>query len=521
MVTDVCRDKRIMSRSRRRGVALIVILGMLAITIAVSYALMRSQVQTTLLQTNAQTNNLARQAAEAGLIRAIRKMSVDGAWSGVGTTLSGNVDSQSSYSVTFTAGDASLAPTDPSYSEYPFRVTVVSTGTALNSSDNTLPTAYTMSAVLQLVRRALNTSATPSRWGAMNGFTCYQWNASASPEIVEVDAPIQFQGPVCFLGTLQFQQLSINPGHTDELCRTRYIQDLNNKKMLTGVDYRHFTGSVTLGSGVSRQASSTETEITGLLGILVNYAAPPSSNPMSYATAPTTYRLYEGGPTYTVGNIVSTYGSTPTGQVIGASASTNPLGIYTTGGSINLKSGTKFTGVLFSDGTSDEVRFDGTGVELNGLTLPALSGSSTVYQLPAAMANNDLVIKNNSSSLVRGLIISWSDFVLESGSQATAFNLQGRVFANDLDVSPRTEWTAVSHSTWNTKFTLFLLQLLYPYFPDYMAASSYNLQPAPQITFQPSSNVTYHWPDWSQPIYTTAVGDAGLRWNIVSWKDGP
>ena len=81
--------------------ALILILGMLAITIAVSYSLMRSQVQTTLLQTNAQTNSLARQAAAAGLNQAIRKMSYDG-WAGVGVTLTGTVDSQSSYSVTHT-----------------------------------------------------------------------------------------------------------------------------------------------------------------------------------------------------------------------------------------------------------------------------------------------------------------------------------------------------------------------------------------------------------------------------------
>ncbi|MCE9528242.1 MAG: hypothetical protein K8R36_19545 [Planctomycetales bacterium] len=520
MATKLSHNNRIAPCTNRRGVALIVILGMLAITIAVSYALMRSQVQTTLLQANAQTNNLARQAAEAGLIRAIRRMSLDGDWGGVGTTLSGNADSQSSYSVNFIAGDASLSPADPNYSEYPFRVTVVSTGTAWNSGDNTLPSTYTMSAVLQLVRRALNTSATPSRWNAMNGFTCYQWNSLATPESVEVDAPIQFQGPVCFMGTLQFQQLSINVGHLDETCRTRYISDLNTKRIATAIDYRHFTGNVTLGSGLSRQNASTLTELTGWLGVTVDYATPPAANPMSYPGAPTTYQLYAGGPVYTVGNITNTYGSTPTGQVIGGSTSTNPLGIYKTGGSISLKSGAKFTGVLFSDGSSDQVCFDGTGVELNGVNLPSLSGSSTVYQLPAAMTNNDFVIKNNSNSQVRGLIISWSDLVLESGSQATTFNLQGRVFANDLDFSPRTEWTIVSHGNWNDAFSAFLLQLAIPYFPDFMAAYTYNLQPMPHITFQPPSSVAYHWPDWSQPIYTKANGDSGLRWNIVSWKDG-
>ncbi|MFN0021546.1 MAG: hypothetical protein ACKVP0_25115 [Pirellulaceae bacterium] len=521
MDINLNHHQRILFRSRRRGVALIVVLGMLAITIAVSYAMMRSQVQTTLLQTNAQTNGLARQAAEAGLIRAIRKMSVDGGWRGVGTTLAGDVDSQSSYSVTFTAGDASLSPADPSYSEYPFRVTVVSTGTALNSGDSTLPTTYTMTAVLQLVRRALNTDATPSRWNTMNGYTCYQWNASPLAYNENVDAPIQFQGNVCFLGTLQFQQLSIDPGHLGDDQRTEYIKDLKNKRNSTGVDYRHFTGNVTLGSGLFRQNSSTANELTSWLGVTVDYASPPGTNPMSYSNAPTTYQLYAGGPVYTVGNLTTTYGSTPTGQIIGANTTTNPLGLYKTGGTVSLKTGTKFTGVLFSDGASDEMQLDGTGVEINGLNLPALSGSSTVYQLPAAMTNNDFVIKDNSNSLVRGLIIAWSDLVLESGSQATTFNVQGRVFTNDLDFSARTEWTALPHGNWNSQYGAFDSQSTVPYFPDWMDQSTYDLQAPPKIVFQPPTSVTYHWPNWSQPIYTIAAGDAGLRWNIVSWKDGP
>ena len=53
-----------------------------------------------------------------------------------------------------------------------------------------------------------------------------------------------------------------------------------------------------------------------------------------------------------------------------------------------------------------------------------------------------------------------------------------------------------------------------------MDLSTFDLQAQPRITFQPPSNISYHWPDWSQPIYTKAAGDAYLRWNIVSWKDG-
>jgi len=502
-------------RLRRRGMALILVLGLLAITMAVSYALMRSQVQTTLLQSNAQTNNVARQAAEAGLRQAIRKMSTE-AWGGVGTTFTGSVDSQSSFSASYTAGDAALPTSD---ANYPFRVTVTSTGTALNQGDSTLTTTYNASAVLQLVRRALNTTATPGSWNTMNGFTCYQWNSSATVWTVEIDAPIQFQDANCFLGKMNFQRLSVDAPNSNSNARRDYITDLRAKYTQTGVDYRHFTGNVTLSTG--RQDSFTEDDIEDL-GVTVNWTAPLASVPVAYTNASSTYQLYPGGPTYTVPNLVSTYGSTPTGQTIGADMTTNPLGIYKAGGTVSLKTGTKFSGVLFSDGTTDEVRLDGTGVEINGLNLPALSGSSIVYQLPASLIRNDLVIKNNSSSQVRGLVLDWTNFVIEAGTQNTAFDLQGRLFAEDLDIAARTEYTAVSNLNWTLQGTLFAVQKLLgiKYFPDWMDQSGFDLQIPPKIKFRPPTGVNYHWPDWTQPIYSKAAGDVGLRWDIISWRDG-
>jgi len=489
---------------------------MLAITVAVSYSLMRSQVQATLLQNNTQTNNLARQAAEAGLNRAIRKLTTD-SWGGVGTTLTGNLDSQSSYSVAYTAGDASLASSDPNYSEYPFRVTITSTGTAWSNGDNTLPTTYTMTAVMQLVRRALNTSATPSLWNTMNGFTCYQWNSSGTVWNVNIDVPIQFQGDTCFMGKVLFQKLSIDASDESSGSRSDYLDHLKTKFGATGVDYRHFTGNVSLVA--ARQDGGTSSDIQKI-GVNVVSTTALASLPVSYTNAPSTYQLYAGGPAYTIPNLLGAYGSTPTAPTIGADVTTNPLGIYKAGGTINLKTATRFTGVLFSDGSSDELRVDGTGVEINGLNLPMLSGSSTIYQLPASMIKNNLVIKNNSNSVVKGLVMNWTNFVVDAGTQNTTFNLQGRLFTEDLDIAARTEWTAVANVGWTLQRTLFKLQSSVPYYPDWMDLSVFDLQPQPRIKFQPPSGVTYHWPDWSQPIYAKGAGDTYLKWNLVSWKDG-
>lgn len=492
------------------------VLGMLAITLAVSYALMRAQVQTSLLQNNSQTNVLARQAAEAGLMRAIRKMSIEGEWEGVGTTMTGNVDSQSSYSVTYTAGDASLLPADPNYSQYPYRVTVISTGTALNGGDATLPTTYTVSAVLQLVRRALNTSAKPSRWDEMNAFTCYQWNASGSANNVDMDLPIQIQGDACLMGKLKFAQNY--PPYTNP--RQQYLQDLKLMKDETGLDYRPFTGNVALGAG--RQDAATAGELTSWLGLSVTSPAPIAGTPWGYINAPETYQLYAGGPTYTVGNIASTYGTSPTGTVITPSVLTNPLGVFHTGNDVTFGAGTKFTGVLFANGGRD-LTLNGANTELNGVSM-TLDGASSTIQVPVFMGSDQLIVANSTVSSVNGLAICWGSFVISSGSKNTVFQMQGRLFSDILNLSTRTEWSNLNSSDWTTQYNLFGVQKILPvgvkYFPQWMDVSLYQLNMKPKIVFQPPTNTSYHWPNWGQPIYTKAAGDAGLRWNIVSWKDG-
>lgn len=507
------RKQRAISR-RRRGIALILVLGMIAMTLSVSYAMMRAQVQTTLLQNNSQNTMLARQAAEAGLIRAIRKMSYDGAWGGVGTTMAGTVDSQSSYVVTYTAGDASLAPGDPNYGQYPYRVTVVSTGTALNSGDSTIPATYVMSAVLQLVPRAFNTSATPARWADLNSYTCYQWNSTSGSKDVDLDLPIQIQGNAYLEGKLKFCQNY--PGNST--IRQRFLTDLKLLRDDTsGVfDFRPFTGNVVLGSG--RQDGSTATELTNWLGTTVTTATPVGGNPWAYVNAPTSYQLYAGGPTYSVGNIATTYGTNLTGQNIAPNVVTNPLGIFVGGNDLKFYAGTSFTGILFMDNNKD-LTFQGTGTQLNGVNL-ALDGTSSVYQIPALMESDQLIVEDGTGTTVNGLMICWQKFVLKSGTQDTVFNVQGRLFADEFKLGKRDEWDGISGGNWSLQYSLF--NVFYPlqkYFPVWMKLSSYNLT-YPKIVFQPPTNTNYHWPDWTQPIYTKAAGDVGLCWNIVSWKDG-
>src|SRR5690349_929697 len=93
---------------RPRGIAVVMILGLLAITIAVSYATLRGQGTTTQLARNNSRSLDARAASRSGIAAALRKIS-ENAWGGVSVTLQSNVTPNSWYVVTFTTGDAKLA----------------------------------------------------------------------------------------------------------------------------------------------------------------------------------------------------------------------------------------------------------------------------------------------------------------------------------------------------------------------------------------------------------------------------
>ena len=73
-------------RHRPRGMAIVMVLGLLAITLAISYATLRGQGTTSQLARNNSRALDARVAAQSGLTAAVRKIS-ENSWSGVDTPL--------------------------------------------------------------------------------------------------------------------------------------------------------------------------------------------------------------------------------------------------------------------------------------------------------------------------------------------------------------------------------------------------------------------------------------------------
>lgn len=504
--------------SGRRGMAVVLVLGLLALTLTLSYAMLRLEYQVEQSQTNISGQDRARLAAVAGISVALRRMH-DGTWGGVDTTLSGNLGTGVSYSVNFTTGDPALTSSHADYGEYPYRVSVSSVGFAVDPAQPNAQVSYRVNAVAQLARRQMNTAATPSRWTVMNNYTVYQWNASPSPRDATIELPCTIRGNACFEGAVKLAQAY--PKYSNS--RERYLKDL---KLLSqaGTEYRPFTGTVTFDS--SRQSGSITTDLNWL-GVTTNLITAQINTPLVFPTAVSTYQLYPGGKVYSIPRLQDAFGVPAKNQVIAPDTQTNPLGIYRTDGSWTFQSGSRFTGTLLSDSSTAIVTAGGTNIQWNGLNLPLLEGSTSAYQLPLVMAKNDVAVAGSSLSAVNGLVVAWNQFTVNPGAKTTQLTLTGRVFSDGFAIHKRTEWDALTQTQWQQSLADFEAQynpLLFllgseQYYPRWMERSPYLLAAAPKLTLSPPTNVSYHWPDFSQPIYTKANGDLGLRWNLVSWGE--
>ncbi|HPP53384.1 MAG TPA: hypothetical protein PK777_10565, partial [Thermoguttaceae bacterium] len=106
------RNVRAAHFGKPTGVAVVMVLMVLAMTLAVCYAMLRTQSTTLLIQENEQLQNLARQAAMSGLRAALQRMhSAD--WSGGSSSFQETISSNQSFQVSYTPGDSLLTAADP------------------------------------------------------------------------------------------------------------------------------------------------------------------------------------------------------------------------------------------------------------------------------------------------------------------------------------------------------------------------------------------------------------------------
>ncbi|HZZ29279.1 MAG TPA: hypothetical protein VFE46_14875, partial [Pirellulales bacterium] len=487
--------------SGRRGISVVVVLGLIAITMAMSYGLMRSQSTTLRIQQNASRQDLARQDAMVGLSVAIHNME-QSSWGGVGTTISGTLSSHDSYSVTYTAGDSSLTSSSSNYSEYPYRLTLVSTGTSIDPNNSQSHATHKLQAVMRLIPR--NTVSGPSDLATIPNYTLYQ----SKNDTFQFQVPVQVKGKVRVQGTVT---LGSDYSWTTTISN-QYLGDLNLMRLAALSDYRPFTGTLEL--SFNQNNSSVQSWLTGTLGVsLTNNTTTGMSSQWTFPNSVSTYRLYTGGPSYTVQTAPTTITST-----LQANPVTNPLGLYYQSSDVTLGNNATIQGTLIG---GSHVTISGTGVSLTPVDLLPLQGSTNKLRLPTLLSNNDLVVSSGGAPTMIGLVATFSKFDFQMCAQAKVASLQGNLVAPKIILEGRNEFD-ISSVWWTTLYNLFKAQLgnspsnRISYFPIYM--NNLGVLMAPSVTFLPPSNpVTYVWPTNNVTIYTAAAGDGGLRWELVSW----
>jgi hypothetical protein len=302
--------------------------------------------------------------------------------------------------------------------------------------------------------------------------------------------------------------------------RAKLLRDLAYRRLIEGVDHRPLTGSIT--APISKTSAAERSLVTDELQLTWNDTPITGTAPFSHPGTVSSYQLYPGGKSYSVPNL----GSTLRNVTLGPDPETNPLGVFYRIGSLDVRENVNITGVLIvnaNDSTPD-IEIYGQDVHFHSVALPSVYGSSAVKKLPAAIVKDDLRFYYTGSGEIDGLIMAWGELGFLWRLQASTFTITGRAITNKFYVQPTWEWYK-SDSWWKARLKNFLSDLTDSnpilYFPAWLDSHE-DVEPSPRIVVQPPSNGdSYHWHDWSKPVFAAHPDDGGLRWEVIALRELP
>jgi hypothetical protein len=499
---------------RRRGMALLLVLLLLSLTVGLSYAAMRSMSTAGMIQRNSDRRASARQAAITGLAMALKKMHRSN-WSGVDTSLSGSLNSTDSFVVTYATGDPSLASNN---SDIPYRVTLLSTGYSADSQQTQAVASYRVRGVVRFIPRKL--AAEPASWTSMMDYTAFQWKSGD----FRWEPPMRIEGRVRVQATM-FPALMYAwwEFFTGGKARVQYLKDLNAMNSAAKCDWRPFTAKITLRE--SAQILDTMTVLNTYLGLASEDCSDSMISDMTYASAISRYQIYPGGKTYTIPQLPSsiqnvTYQSDP---------ATNPAGLFCRAGSLVIGSSTTIKGSIFTTANSgSQLIINGQKVSLAAVSLPTIQGTTAPVQLPVAAVADDIVIAAGADVTINGLVATSGRFQVASDDQGgiTLTHL-GKLIAQDFDFRPRNDWNSKDYSWWSARYDAWYAQKGkaggYQYFPEYLQKLATGaLDPVPKVIIKANTDsIQYHWHNPQNTIYIAHPTDGGLRWDLLNWTENP
>ncbi len=413
---------------------MVVVLGIIAITLASSYAIMRSQFAAVRVQQNSNRRNAARQAAMVGLSVAMRGMEQSG-WAGVSTTLSGTLSSQDSYSATYTAGDDSLTSSSADYAEYPYRVTIVSTGTSVDALNSQSKATHKVRAVMKLIPRKLSTG--PSDFATIVNYTWYQ----TANDTFSFQVPLRVQGKVRAQGVVELT----DDYNWSSSISEEYLDDLDRMRQNGYPDYRPFTGPIELSFTINN--GTVRNWLTGTVNVsLISNSATGMSAQWVFPGSVSSYKLYTGGPAYNVPTVPSTITNT-----LQADPTTNPLGLFSANGDVTLATGAAVQGTLIG---ADHVTVTGANISLTPVDLLPLQGNSNKIRLPTMLAADDILVNDTGSPTIEGLVATFDKFNVRMGPVAKSISMEGNLVAKRFIFEGKNEFNLSSFG-WSFAYNAF------------------------------------------------------------------
>lgn len=480
--------------------AIILVLGLISITLAVSYAMIRTQTGLVQSQVGGGLRAEARQAAYTALSAAMQRMN-QSAWSGTETAFTGTLGPTTSFAAEYVTGDLLLTTTDAQAGDWPYRVTITATGYASDPAATSVVTTCKLEGVVQLIPRQRATN--PSAWTTMSSHVVYQTNT----DDCSFELPLQIAGSVRLQGGMTL--CSEYPSPTS--CRNEYLSDLNEMRGAGSADCRPFTGPITL--PFNETTGAMRNLLTNNLGVTLTNASGSAVSNWSHPGNVSTYRLYPGGKTYSAVAL----GANVSNTTLAADPRTNPAGLFVRNGDVAIGGNTTIDGTLIS--TAD-VQFSGSNISITPRLMPALDGTTVGARLPAVVAGDDVYVNAGSSSTVRGVVAVFDDFSCSAGTQATRLDLQGRLLARQILFGSRSEWDHGSF-IWSIYWALFNDLLIPEYLPAYMQRV-WNMQYSPQLTIAAWNDpATSQWFNSSSPLYSVPSADSGLRWTLLRVRELP
>ncbi len=461
--------------------ALLMVLLLLSLTVGLCYAAMRTQATSGMVQRNSDRRASARQAAITGLSIAMKKMCRND-WDGVDTTLIGSLGANDRFQVTYTTGDPRLASSDP---DYPYRVTLLSTGYSADIDQPQAVAIYRVRAVVRLIPR--NLADEPADWTTMMAYTVYQWTFGAFTMAV----PARIEGPVRAQAVMNLALDYYWRGDP----RDNFYKDLHAMQEAGRGDYRPFTGPVTLDKSWNQFFSDASNVLTYYLGVTVNNASNRTVAGMTFPASLSTYRLYPGGKEYTVPQLPSTVQAT----TYQADPAANPAGLFQCLGTLTISDDTTIHGtIIMPQGGGGRLYVAGRRVTLQAVNLPPLEGTTNPVQLPVAIVGDSFQVGPNADLAITGLVSAYNSFeVLADNHLDINMSYQGKLIAQSISFDGRSDWYKSSY-WWSHQYDTYHLQEYqfngYKYFPEWLLRQQ-SLDYRPKLVIKPDpAAVRYHWP---------------------------